>query len=144
MAAIPTFVPSFWDANRPTKIFVPPDGYKRAGRYLFNDRPQIRRNGTGHGVRSQFSNVVWTWSQLPVSDFRWWTDTLLLGEISKQFIHSGGSDSGDFQVATTRIENQYGEFVIVSSLIVHAPTFEPVNGNYYSNVKIEFTHIVLL
>lgn len=89
----------------------------------------IRQNGQGEDVVAGYSSFEWTWEELTVTDYRWWTQGIL-----------GNAASATMGV---RLYNYDGVLTDYSNAVVHRPSYERIAGDVFYNVKLVIDQILV-
>lgn len=113
-------------------IVMPTDMANRGLSYLFAPPATVAINGLGEAVTAGGNAIDWVFSSMSLSEWAWWTTTLLAGNASRSFSGVSGS---------TRFVNDQGVETAFSRCVVFRPVAEQFSGLYYRNVKVRIEEI---
>ena len=99
------------------------------GHFVPEDPPIIATNGEGNPVVGLLRKATWTWERLSLSDYQFWTQTVLGGARYK--VCTGTNTLPDD-------EQSFGNY---SSIKVMKPTFAFIENGLYHNVSLEILEI---
>lgn len=100
-----------------------PSSIYNAGTYTPPAYQPLRRNGQGATIRSRYQLATWAWPIMSKSDYEWWTQTILSGELSLR--------------CAARLPNETWTETAYATIIVQNVTSEGLLAGHYKNVKLE-------
>lgn len=113
-------------------IVMPTEMANRGLSYLFAPPAVVAINGLGTAVTAGGSTIDWVFSSMSLTEWAWWTTTLLAGAASRAFSGVSGS---------TRFVNDQGVETAFTQCVVFRPVAEQFSGLYYRNVKVRIEQI---
>lgn len=96
--------------------------------YVFNRFPATEKNGLGQVVSGGYPEVTITYDYLSPTNFAWWATTIC-----------GGAASATHTSAT--LYTDLSATASYTNCVVHYPTYESIQGAWYSNVVVKITQI---
>jgi len=107
-----------------------PDAIALTGIYLPKPPQEIRKAANGVAIAEPYSSIEWTWELLALTDYAWWTTTLLSGAIAAEF-------------TTAQLYNYLGVLTTYTHIIVNRPTHGGfIHSNRVQNVTIKLEQLI--
>lgn len=107
-----------------------PDSIALAGIYLPKPPQEIRKAANGVAIAEPYSSVEWTWEVMLLTDYAWWTTTLLSGAISAEY-------------STAQLYNYLGVLTSYTHIIVNRPTHGGfIHSALVQNVTVKLEQLI--
>ena len=100
------------------------------GSFLPIPRKEIRKAANGLAIVEPYSTVEWSWDYMLLTDFVWWTTTLLSGAYSAEY-------------TTAQLYNDEGVLTSYTHIIVNRPTHGGfIHSGAVQNVTVKLEQLI--
>ena len=107
-----------------------PDSIALKGIYLPKPPQEIRRAADGVAITEPYSSVEWTWELMDLTDYAWWTTTLLSGAAAAEY-------------TTAQLYNYLGVLTTYTHIIVNRPQHGGfIHSALLQNVTIKLEQLI--